>query len=148
VKGAGHLLSHPISPKMSHYSLSPFNNSPASLRASFVAPSERLRRYDLVIPSPRPFTVEEVQQRVKGNPDLDMGVLCNLIRGIRTYPSQHSLIAQVQGRPLSPRSMQNIVQVDKCLDPELLRKLINCLVLAMEGQSNFNHMQCLLLKEQ
>jgi hypothetical protein len=38
--------------------------------------------------------------------------------------------------------------VDECLDLELLHELINCLVLTMEGQSNFNHMQRLLLKEQ
>jgi hypothetical protein len=109
VKRASHLLPHPTSPKMSHYSLSPSNNSLALSRASSMAPSERLRHYDLVIPSPGPFTIEEVQQRVKGNPDLNVGVLRNLIRGIRGYPSQCSLIAQVQGRPLSPRSLQNIV---------------------------------------
>jgi hypothetical protein len=44
--------------------------------------------------------------------------------------------------------MQNIVQADKCLDPKLLQELINCLVLAFEGQSNFDHMQRLLLEEQ
>jgi hypothetical protein len=105
---------------MSHYSLSPSNNSLTSLRASSVAPSERLRHYNLALPSPGPFTIKEVQQQVEGNPDLNMGVLHNLIRGIRTYPSQCSLITQVQGRPLSPRSVQNIVQADEHLDPELL----------------------------
>jgi hypothetical protein len=73
---------------MSHYSLSPSNNSPASSRASSVALSERLRHYNSAVPSPSPFTVEEVQQRVEGDPDLNVGVLHNLIRGIRTYPSQ------------------------------------------------------------
>jgi hypothetical protein len=53
-----------------------------------MAPSERLRCYNSAVPSPSPFTIEEVQQRVEGNPDLDMGVLRNLIRGIRTYSSQ------------------------------------------------------------
>jgi hypothetical protein len=135
-------------PKMFHYSLSPFNNSLNLSRASFVALSERLRHYDSSLPNPRPFTIEEAQQRVEDNPDLDVKVLCNIIRGIRTYPSQHSLIAQVQGRPLSSRSVQNIIQADKCLDLELLQELINSLVLAFEGQSNFDHMQQLLLEEQ
>jgi hypothetical protein len=147
VEEKGHLPSHRNTSTMSHISLSPSNNSPASSRVSSMAPSKRLRRYDSVIPSPGPFTVEEVQQRVKSNPDLDAGVLQNLIQGIRSYPSQHSLITQVQGRPMSPRSVQNIVQADKNLDPELLRKLINCLALAMEGRSNFDHMQHLLLEE-
>jgi hypothetical protein len=49
---------------------------------------------------------------------------------------------------MSPRSMQNIVQADKHLDPELLWELINCLVLTFKGHSNFNHMQHLLPKEQ
>jgi hypothetical protein len=80
---------------MSHYSISPSNNSPTSSRASSMALSERLKCYDSALPSPRPFTIEEVQQRVEGNPDLDVGVLHNLIRGIRTYPSQCSLITQV-----------------------------------------------------
>jgi hypothetical protein len=132
---------------MSHLSISPSNNSLASSRASSMVPSKRLRRYGSAIPSPGPFTVEEVQQRVKNNPNLDAGVLRNLIRGIRSRPSQRSLIAQVQGRPMSPRSVQNIVRADENLDLELLCELINCLVLAMEGQSNFNHMQCLLLEE-
>jgi hypothetical protein len=43
--------------------------------------------------------------------------------------------------------MQNIVQTDDNLDPDLLRELINCLGLAMEGRSNFDHMQCLLMEE-
>jgi hypothetical protein len=120
MKETSHLLPHPAILKMSHYSVSPSNNSPTSLRASSMAPSKRLRHYNLALLSPRPFTIEEVQQRVKGNPDLNVGVLYNLIRGIRTYPLQCSLIAQVQGRPLSPRSVQNIIRVDECLDPELL----------------------------
>jgi hypothetical protein len=43
--------------------------------------------------------------------------------------------------------MQNIVRANENLDPDLLRELINCLGLAMEGQSNFNHMQHLLMEE-
>jgi hypothetical protein len=43
--------------------------------------------------------------------------------------------------------MQNIIWADENLDPELLQELINCLGLAMEGQSNFDHMQRLLLEE-
>jgi hypothetical protein len=80
---------------MSHYFLSPSNNSSNSSRASSVAPSERLRCYNSLLLNPRPFTVEEAQQRVKDNPDLDAGVLHNIIRGIRTYSSQRSLISQV-----------------------------------------------------
>jgi hypothetical protein len=43
--------------------------------------------------------------------------------------------------------MQNIVWADENLDLELLQELINCLGLTMEGRSNFDHMQCLLLEE-
>jgi hypothetical protein len=132
---------------MSHYSISPSNNSPSQSRESSVVPSERLRHYDSLPPNPGPFTVKEVQQKVKDNPNLDARVLHNIIRGIQTYPSQCSLIAQVQGRPLSPRSVQNIIQVDEHLNLELLQELINSLVLTFKGQSNFNHMQQLLLKE-
>jgi hypothetical protein len=133
MKEENHLLLHRNTPTMSHVSVSPSNNSPASSRASSMAPSKRLRRYGMAIPSPGPFTIKEVQQRIQDDPDLDAGVLQNLIRGIRSHPSQQSLIAQIQGRPLSPRSMQNIVQTDDNLDPDLLRELINCLGLAMEG---------------
>jgi hypothetical protein len=112
-----------------------------------MVPSKRLRRYGSAIPSPGPFTVQKVQQRVEDNPNLDAGVLRNLVWGIKSHPSQCSLITQVQGRPMSPRSVQNIIRADKNLDLELLCELINCLVLAMEGRSNFDHMQCLLLEE-
>jgi hypothetical protein len=88
MKEMGHPLHHLVTPEMSHYSLSPSNMSPNSSSASSVAPSERLRRYDSLLPHPRPFTVKEVQQRIEDNPDLDVGVLHNLIKGIRTYPSQ------------------------------------------------------------
>jgi hypothetical protein len=43
--------------------------------------------------------------------------------------------------------MQNIIRADENLNLELLWELINCLGLAMEGWSNFNHMQCLLMEE-
>jgi hypothetical protein len=43
--------------------------------------------------------------------------------------------------------VQNIIRADENLDPDLLRELINCLGLAMEGRSNFDHMQCLLMEE-
>jgi hypothetical protein len=49
---------------------------------------------------------------------------------------------------MSPRSVQNIIQGNPNLDPDLLRELINGLVLSFERWSNFDHFQQLFLEEQ
>ena len=90
----------------------------------------------------------EVQVRVANNPDLDPLVLCNLIRGLRGPHSQQSLITQVQGRPLSPRLVRNIILNNPTVDPDLLQELINCLALTMERRNNFDYFQQLLHEEQ
>jgi hypothetical protein len=96
-------------------------------------PSKRLRQFASSLPALGPFTIEKAQQKVNDNPDLEAEVLCNIIKGIQTYPFQCSLITQVQGRPLSPRSIQNIVWADANLNPDLLQELINGLVLTFKG---------------
>jgi hypothetical protein len=49
---------------------------------------------------------------------------------------------------MSPRLVQNIIWANPNLDPGLLCKLINGLVLAFERRDNFDHFQWLLLEEQ